>query len=42
MTEDHKPSLKKEKQRIISANGFVNSDRVDGMLAMSRALGDYE
>jgi serine/threonine protein phosphatase PrpC len=42
MSEDHKPSSPVEKKRIIAANGFVYMDRVNGELAMSRALGDFQ
>eukprot|EP01012_Entosiphon_sulcatum_P064211 TRINITY_DN92992_c0_g1_i1.p1 TRINITY_DN92992_c0_g1~~TRINITY_DN92992_c0_g1_i1.p1 ORF type:complete len:436 (-),score=78.17 TRINITY_DN92992_c0_g1_i1:337-1644(-) len=42
MTTDHKPSLEAEKERIVQCGGTVHMDRVDGMLAMSRAMGDCE
>lgn len=38
---DHKPSLQIERERIDAAGGFVQWNRVDGDLAVSRALGDF-
>lgn len=38
---DHKPSLQLERERIDAAGGFVQWNRVDGDLAVSRALGDF-
>ena len=31
-----------ESRRIVAAGGFVESGRVNGSLALSRALGDFE
>ncbi|VDP00293.1 unnamed protein product [Soboliphyme baturini] len=41
-TEDHKPYLPKERERIVNAGGSVMIHRVNGSLAVSRALGDFE
>lgn len=38
---DHKPNLTTEFGRIIAANGFVEMNRVNGNLALSRAFGDF-
>lgn len=40
LSYDHKPNLPKEFKRITSHNGFVKSNRVNGRLAVSRAIGD--
>ena len=38
---DHKPSLKKERERIYKAGSTVNVEgRIDGNLNLSRAIGD--
>ena len=42
MSEDHKPENPGELRRIQAAGGFVEDGRVNGMLALSRALGDFE
>jgi len=41
-TQDHKPSNEIEKERIQNAGGSVMIQRVNGSLAVSRALGDFE
>ena len=41
-TADHKPVNPQEKERIVRAGGSVLIQRVNGSLAVSRALGDYE
>lgn len=42
MSFDHKPTLRSEHSRIVAADGFVEMDRVNGNLALSRAIGDFE
>jgi protein phosphatase 2C family protein 2/3 len=39
---DHKPSNDSEIKRIKAAGGFVDMGRVNGNLALSRAIGDFE
>jgi len=41
-TQDHKPSNPPERERIQNAGGSVMIQRVNGSLAVSRALGDFE
>lgn len=41
-TQDHKPINPAEKERIQNAGGSVMIQRVNGSLAVSRALGDFE
>ncbi|GAA5930186.1 PP2C family serine/threonine-protein phosphatase [Sporobolomyces koalae] len=39
---DHKPTNAAETSRIVAGGGFVEFGRVNGNLALSRALGDFE
>ena len=41
LTEDHKPADVDESRRIFQAGGFVYMNRVKGVLAVSRAFGDF-
>ncbi|KAA0172644.1 hypothetical protein FNF27_05868 [Cafeteria roenbergensis] len=41
MSEDHKPTNAAERRRIVRAGGSVALGRVNGELAVSRAMGDY-
>uniref|UniRef100_A0A3Q3WFZ6 protein-serine/threonine phosphatase n=1 Tax=Mola mola TaxID=94237 RepID=A0A3Q3WFZ6_MOLML len=41
-TEDHKPFNPREKARIQNAGGSVTLQRINGSLAVSRALGDFD
>lgn len=41
MSHDHKPAREEEWKRIFAAGGFVKNNRVNGKLALSRALGDF-
>ncbi|KAH8998591.1 PP2C-domain-containing protein [Lactarius akahatsu] len=39
---DHKPGNESERKRIVAAGGFIEYGRVNGNLALARALGDFE
>jgi protein phosphatase 2C family protein 2/3 len=41
LSYDHKPNNELEAKRIIAAGGWVEYNRVNGNLALSRALGDF-
>ena len=40
LSDDHKPENEEEEQRIVKARGNVDNGRVNGELALSRAIGD--
>lgn len=42
LSEDHKPDNAIEVERITKASHFVEISRVDGSLALSRAIGDFQ
>ncbi|KAL3892886.1 MAG: hypothetical protein SGPRY_014688, partial [Prymnesium sp.] len=41
MSKDHKPRCQSERHRILQAGGCIIDGRVNGDLALSRALGDF-
>lgn len=42
LSHDHKPDDQEEMTRIRAAGGFVDDGRVQGIIAVSRAIGDWE
>jgi len=42
LSHDHKPDNDGEMKRIKAAGGFVDEGRVQGIIAVSRAIGDWE
>merc|ERR1719263_462298 len=41
VSQDHRPSDESEARRVRQDGGFVQMGRVSGVLAVSRALGDF-
>lgn len=41
LSEDHKPELDSERDRIIKAKGYITDGRVNGNLNLTRAVGDF-
>ena len=41
-SEDHKPDMKSEKDRILNAEGWISEGRVKGNLNLTRGFGDLE
>jgi len=41
LTIDHKATNQEEADRIVEAGGFVKNERINGLIAVSRALGDH-
>lgn len=41
LSEDHKPTVPKETERILKAGCYVQNGRVNGVLSLSRAFGDF-
>jgi serine/threonine protein phosphatase PrpC len=42
ITKDHKPDDQKEKERIYNAGGYIVESRVEGILNLSRTIGDLQ
>ena len=42
LSREHKPEVEEEKKRILSAGGYIEEGRVNGVLNLSRTLGDLE
>lgn len=42
LSEDHKPDLEHERERIQKAGGYIIDGRINGNLNLSRAMGDLE
>lgn len=41
LTVDHKPTTESEKKRITALGGYILNQRINGMIAVSRSIGDH-
>jgi len=41
LTVDHKATNQEEADRVVAAGGFIKNERINGLIAISRALGDH-
>lgn len=41
LTFDHKPTVESEAQRLIAGGAFIRDGRVNGMIGITRAMGDH-
>jgi protein phosphatase PTC2/3 len=42
LSKDHKPDVPMERSRVVASGHTVENGRVDGVIAISRAIGDWE
>ena len=42
LSTDHKPDLPSEHNRIEKAGGYIEKNRINGSLNLSRAFGDFD
>jgi len=42
LSYDHKPENEEETRRVKAAGGFIEDERIQGVIAVSRAIGDWE
>jgi protein phosphatase PTC1 len=41
LSQDHKPTLKSEENRILESDGVMIQGRVNGIISLTRSLGDH-
>ena len=42
LSRDHKPNLQDEKARIEKAGGYIEDNKIKGLISVSRCFGDFE